>query len=125
MARQQQVGIGLVVPEEDVVLGTQPFDEVVLQQQGFGLGAGDGGLDVPDARHHVADAGRQVRLLEVAGNPLLQVPGLAHVEHRAVLSHHAIHAGQVGQGLEMGCGVEAGGRVVLAHAVRGWGTLFH
>jgi hypothetical protein len=57
MAGQQQVGIGLVVPEQDVVLGRQALDQVVFQQQGFRLGAGHRGLDVADARHHVADAG--------------------------------------------------------------------
>ena len=44
--RQLQVGIGLVVAEQDVVAGPLALDPVVLQQQRLGLGVGDDELQL-------------------------------------------------------------------------------
>src|SRR2546425_6483682 len=54
-AAQHQVGRGLVVAEQDVVARRERLDEIVLEDQGFGLGAGDRDLDVGDLRQHHRD----------------------------------------------------------------------
>lgn len=107
---QDQIRIGLVVAEEDVVARRLGLDEVVLQQQGLGLGARHRDRDVAHARDHEGDARREVRLLEIARHPLLQVARLAHVEQLPVLAQHAIHARQAGQARKQRRRVE--GRVV-------------
>ena len=89
-----EVGVALVVAKQDVVLGVQRLDQVVFQQQRLGLGTHHRGLHAHDAAHHVADARAVVRLLEIAGHALLQVPRLAHVEHAAVSVEIAVHARQ-------------------------------
>jgi hypothetical protein len=51
-----EVGVALVVAEQDVELGVQRLDEVVFQQQRLGLGAHHRGLHAHDLADHVADA---------------------------------------------------------------------
>jgi hypothetical protein len=97
-----QVGVALVVAEQDVEARRQRLDEVVLEQQRLGLGAHHGGLHARDARDHVADARAAVVLLEVAGDALLQVARLAHVEHAAVGVEVAVDAGQLRQRRHLG-----------------------
>ena len=96
-AGQLQVGIGLVVPEQNVEARLLRLDQVVLEQQGLGLAAHDGGLHARDAADHDTDARALVVLLEIARDALLQVARLAHVEHGAVLVEITIHTGQVRQ----------------------------
>ena len=103
---QLHIGVGLVVPEEDVEGRVQALDEVVFQQQGFGLGAGHGGIDAADAAHHEGDAGAGNGALEIGRNALLQVLRLADIEHLALGVEHAIDPRQVRQGRQEGLGVE-------------------
>jgi hypothetical protein len=97
VAGQQQIGVGLVVAEQDVEARLQPLDQVVFQQQRLGLGARHRGVDVVDALQHQPDARALVGFLEIAGNALLQVLRLADVQHRAGRVDHAVDAGQGGQ----------------------------
>jgi len=57
------------------------LDEVVLEQEGFGLGGGDHPLDVPGASDHLGGAAvrRLPAATEVRGHALAQRLGLAHV----------------------------------------------
>jgi hypothetical protein len=96
--RDLQVGVALVVAEQDVVARLERLDQVVLEQQRLGLGTHHGGLHAHDLRDHVADAGAAVALLEIVGNPLLQVARLAHVEHRARRVEIAVDTRQLRQG---------------------------
>jgi hypothetical protein len=75
-----QVGVALVVPEQDVELGVQRLDQVVLEQQRLVLAAHHRGLQPRDARDHQTDAGAAMVLLEIAGDTALEVARLAHVE---------------------------------------------
>ena len=93
-----QIGVALVVPKKDVEPRAQGLDEVVLQQQGFGLVTDDRGLQAVDPRHHDANTRAAVVLLEVAGNALAEIARLADVEHRTLDVKVAVHAGQAGQG---------------------------
>ncbi|MNR14951.1 hypothetical protein D3C85_1314530 [compost metagenome] len=108
-----QVGIGLVVAEQDVVLGGQRLDQVVFQDQRFRLAAHHGGVDGGDLAHHQLDARTVVRLLEVGADALLQVDGLADVQHVAVGIEHAVHPRQARQIGQEGLGVE--GRQFSCH----------
>ena len=92
-----QVRVTLVVPKQDVVLRVQRLDQVVFQQQRFRLGAHHRGLHAHNLAHHVADARASVVFLEVAGNPLFEVDGLAHIEHLPLGVEIAVDARQRGQ----------------------------
>ena len=89
-----QERVGLVVAEQDVEAGLQRLDQVVFQQQRFGLGADGGGVDLHHAGHHLGNARAGQRLAEVRAHPLAQVPRLAHVQHGAGCVLHPIDAGQ-------------------------------
>ena len=79
--RQADVGVALVVLEEDVVPGLVPLDEGALQHQGLELAVGDDDVEVVDLAHHgpgLLGVGGQVG--EVLGDPVLQGLGLAHID---------------------------------------------
>ena len=97
MGAELEEGIGLVVPEQDVEAGLQRLDQVVFQQQGLGLGADGGGVDLHHARDHLRGARAGQIPAEVRAHPLAQVTRLAHVEHGATGVLHAVDAGQCGE----------------------------
>ncbi len=96
-ARDFEVGVALVVAEQDVELGVQRLDEVVFQQQRLGLGAHHRGFHAHDLADHVADARAAMVLLEIAGHPALEVERLAHVKQRVLRVEIAVNTGQRGQ----------------------------
>ncbi len=97
-----QIGVALVVAEQDVEPRRKRLDEVILEQQRLGLAAHDGGLQPRDAADHVADARAVVILVQVAGDTLLQVACLADVEHLALGVDPAVDAGQARQRRHLG-----------------------
>ena len=92
-----QIRVALVIPKQDVVLRLQGLDQVVFQQQGLGFGAHHGSLHADDLAHHMTDAGAAMVFLEVAGDPLFQAVGLAHIQQGTVGIEIAIYARQIGQ----------------------------
>src|SRR5882672_2588023 len=99
-AAHHQVGIGLVVAEQDVVAGVERLDEIVLEDQRLRLGARDRDLDRRDLRQHHGDARAVLRFLEIRRDALFQVARLADVEGLALRADHAVHARQTRQGGE-------------------------
>ena len=91
-AGEADVRIALVVAEQDVVARLVRLDEVVLEQQRLAFGARDRGFDARDLRHHGRDARLVAGLLEIAGDALLEVARLAHVQRFAGGVEHAVHA---------------------------------
>ena len=92
LASEQHIRIALVVAQQHVVARRQRLDQLVLQQQRFGLGAGDGHVHARHLGQHRLDARRLGRVVEVAGDALAQRAGLAHVQQRVVRRIHAVHA---------------------------------
>ena len=78
------VGVGLVVAEEDVEAGLALLDEIVLKREGFVL-VGDGDVfNVNGFAHERAGLGVRLRgREEVAANAGAQVLGLADVDDDA------------------------------------------
>jgi hypothetical protein len=97
-----EVRIALVVAEQDVEARDQRLDQVVLEQQRFGLAAHHRGLQPRDAGHHHADARAFVVLVEVARDALLQVARLANVQHLVGRVEEPVHTGQRRQGGHFG-----------------------
>ena len=94
---QHQVGIGLVIPKQDVVAWCQRFDEVVLKHQSLNLGARDRHLHSGNLRHHHGNPRTQCGPLKVGGDALLQITGLADIQDAVLGIEHAIDTRQPGQ----------------------------
>ncbi len=95
---QADVGVALVVFEEDVVMGLVALDEGALQHQGLELRVGDDHVEVVDLGDHgpgLLRVGGQVG--EILAHPVLQGLGLAHVDDLVLDVLHDIHAGLQGQ----------------------------
>ncbi len=118
MRRQLQQRIRLVVAEQDVVARRQCLDQVVLEQQRLGLAADHRGVDAGDARHHHRDARRQLGLVEIARDALLQVARLADIEHAAGRVVIAVDAGKSRQRGDHRAGIEAGFQLRLRSRLR-------
>jgi hypothetical protein len=110
ITRDHEVGVGLVVAEEDVVARGERLDQVVLEDQRLGLRARHGDLDGGHLRQHQLDARAVIALLKIARDALAQVAGLAHVEDLVLRVEHAIDAGLVRQAGDQGGGIEHGRR---------------
>ena len=93
--RHLQIGVGLVVAKKNVVARVQALDEVVFQDQRFGLGARHRHLDPGHLGHHLRDARAGQRLLEIRGHALFQVARLAHVHDLASFVQMPVHARQM------------------------------
>jgi hypothetical protein len=89
---QQYVGVALVVAQQHVVARRQRLDQLVFQQQRFGLGAGDGDVHPRHLRQHRQRARRLGRVAEIAAYTLAQRAGLADVQQAVVGRVHAVDA---------------------------------
>ena len=97
-----QVGMVLVVAEQDVVARLVPLDEVVLEGEGLHLGVGDDQVEVGD----LGDHGPLVRVpgargLEVGADAVPQHAGLAHVEDPPLRVLEEVDAGPRGEAVEL------------------------
>ncbi len=101
-----KIRIRLVVAEQHVVSRRQRLDQVVLEQQGLGLGPRDRGLDRCHPGQHVGGA-RGHGAAEVRRHPFFQISRLAHVQHHALGIEHAVHARQVWKPSDQGLRVKA------------------
>ena len=97
-----EIGIAFVIPEQDVVLGVQRLDEVVFQQQRFGLRAHHRGLHAHDLADHMANARAAMVFLEIAGDAALEVDGLAYIKQDICSIEIAIDTGQWRQRSHLG-----------------------
>ena len=80
--RHADPGIGLGILQENVVARLVLLDEVVLQQQGVGLGIDHGILRIGDFRHQDARLRREpLGRHEILRHPLVQVLRLPHINH--------------------------------------------
>ena len=80
LAREKNIGVGFIVPQQDVVRRLVVFDEVVLQQQGIHLGRGYSHLYFLDARHQRHGFFGKSAGPEIAANPVLKIAGLTDIE---------------------------------------------
>ena len=97
---QLDAGVGLVVPEEDVVLGLVSLDQVVLESQGLHLVVDDDALEIRDLRAQLVQLDVGVAgILEIASDPVAQRLGLAHVDDVApavLVEIHPRFGGKIG-----------------------------
>jgi hypothetical protein len=101
IAADHDLGKALVVAQQHVEARLQRLDQVDLEQQGVGFGAGGDEHHGPRGVDHVGDAVGVEAALGVLDDPLLQALGLADVEDFLVLADHPIDAGRVGQARDL------------------------
>ena len=91
-------GVGLGILEEDVVLGLVLLDEVVFQQEGIGFGVHHRELGIGNLAYQDAGFGVQaLRGHEILRHTLVEVFGLAYINHRSLGVIVSIHAGGMGK----------------------------
>ena len=101
VARDQDVGKRLVVPQQDVVAGAEALDEVGFEQQRLGLRAHGHELHRRGGGDHAGDAVGVVAGARVARHARLQVARLADVDDGAAGIDHAVDAGRARQRLQI------------------------
>ena len=100
VAGQQDMGKRFVVPEKDVVPGSEALDEIGLQKQRLGFGAGRHELHRRRGVDDALDARWNARGTGVALDPLAQAARLADVEHGALGVDHAVDTRPAGEPLD-------------------------
>ena len=93
IGRDQNIGKRLVVAQHHVEARPQALDQVRLEQQRLGLGAGDDEFERAGGRDHALDAGVVAGRTRIGDNAFLDVLRLADIEHVAARVDHAIDAG--------------------------------
>ena len=76
LPRYFQIGIGLVIPENDVVMRVKRLDQIALQQQRFHFAARHRRLQPRDTLDHHGNTWRRRRFLEIRTDPPDQIPAL-------------------------------------------------
>ena len=120
----QDIGKRFVVAQRDVEARPQPLDQIGFEQQRLGLGAGDDEFERAGLGDHALDAGIEAGRPRIGADALLDVLGLADIEHVAAAIDHAIDPGprrRLFDGVDDG--VAAGGertrRLLVARDCRG------
>ena len=95
---QPQVGVALVIFQENVVLGHIALNQAAFQHQRLKFGSSHNHIECVDfADHHPGFGGMGGGILKVLAHPVFQFFGLTHINHRSGFVPHDIHAGGKGQ----------------------------
>ena len=87
------VGVALVIFQQDIIVGLMALDEGVFQHQGLELRPGHDGVEVVDLGDHGAGLFVVVRgVVEILAHPVFQGLGLAHIDHGVLGVLHDIYA---------------------------------
>ena len=97
LPRYFQIGIGLVIPENDVVMRVKRLDQIALQQQRFHFAARHRRLQSRDTLDHHGNTWRRRRFLEIRTDSPDQIPRFSHVEQLAVLVEKPVNPRQMRQ----------------------------
>ena len=109
---QKQVGIGFIIPQQDIEWRPVLLDQILFQQQRLYFCLGNGDINVGDTAHQSSRFRGQPGSSEIACHPFTQVFCLANIEHSAVLTHHLIDAWTLGQLFEKRLMIERHGAIV-------------
>ena len=78
---------------ETIVLGVVQLDQAALQHQRFKFAVGDDVVKIHYILHHLVDLGQMmIDGPEVAGYPVLELLGLAHIDNGIVFILHNINS---------------------------------
>src|SRR4030065_889400 len=102
------IGVTLVVPQQDVIARLETLDEIVFKQQGLVLGVCDRHLDTRHPPQHGVCFSAVRTACEIAADTLAQVARLSPVRHLTVGIQHAVNAGSAGKVFDEGLWVESG-----------------
>ena len=87
------IAVSLIVLEQDIVLGVVQLDQAALQHQRFKFAVGDDVVKIHYILHHLVDLGQMmIDGPEVAGYPVLELLGLAHIDNGIVFILHNINS---------------------------------
>jgi len=108
---ETEVGIVLVVPEDDVVARMVLLDQGGLKDERLELGVGHDGLEVGDLADQHLGFFSLGPLLKIRAHPAPEGKGLAHIDNVALSIFHEVDARRIRQVLEFF--FEGHGEVIL------------
>ena len=94
----ENIRIGLIIPQQNVIAGFEFFNQIAFQQQGLLLAVGHNKHHGPRQGHHALQANRQSLGPRIGHNPFFQGLGLAHIQDRFILRQHPVNPRGLGQG---------------------------
>ena len=96
---QPQVGIPLVILQQNIVFGGIPLDQAAFQHQGLKLRSCHDHVEVMYMADHDPGFGAVgCGVLEILADAVFQLLGLAHVDDLVIFVSHDIHTRRKGQG---------------------------
>ena len=90
-----QIGIVLVILQQDIVIGFMKLDQVAFQDQRFQVGLAQQDVKIIDMGNHRCHFGRMGCITEIAPHPVFQVDRLAHIDNLACRVLHQVATGRV------------------------------
>jgi hypothetical protein len=87
---KQNIRIGFVITELDIVRRPVGLDEVLLEQQCLRFAPCHGDVDLMDLVDHRQSLAGKSGTTKIAPNPILQIAGFSHIDHFAILPQHLI-----------------------------------
>ena len=119
--RQFQVGIRFIVTKKNIKSRLLSLDEIVFQQECFGLAASDGGLQTHDTFDHHRSAWTGQRFLKITRNAFFQITRFADIQQFVLPIEITIHTRQMRQRRyfleQRDARIRVLGRVCLRHGV--------
>ena len=95
--RDQNIREGFVIPQQHVEPRLQLLDVIRLEQQRFRLGLRRHEFHRRRFGNHPRDAARMPNAARIIRDPLFEAFRLPHIQHRARIINHTIHARHIWQ----------------------------
>jgi hypothetical protein len=92
LACQQNIGIGFIIPQQDVVLGLMLLDQIVFEDQRLGFGMGNRKLDMMDMADQGPSFGTPRVTSKIGAQAFHQILGFTHIQNDSVLTQHPVNA---------------------------------
>ena len=97
-----QVGIMLVILQEDVIVRLVQLDEVALQAQRLQIGIAQEDIEIVDMTDHRRNLGGVLRITEIGAHAVLQIDRLADIDDGALRILHQVAARAFGEHADLG-----------------------
>ena len=92
----EQVGVTLIIPQQDIVRRVVALNEIRFQHQRFGFSVSHHHFDAFYPRQHRQCFWAVTLLLKIRADATFEIAGLAHVEQTATWANHLVNTGLTG-----------------------------
>lgn len=85
IAREKNIGKGLIIPHQDIIARLELFNQVALQQQRLALRMGMNKHHITGFRDHALQPDRQLRDMAICHDPFFQRLGFPDIKCRSIM----------------------------------------